>query len=372
MTRRPVLAAAAIALSTLAAAVGVAPVPAGAGGDTIELFTEVDPGAVDGTYVPVAGNFSDVDFYDDVLWYAPGRGAESLWVDDGGVFAKRNLGNRVTGTFRPVVGDFAGDQLDDIFWYAPGSAPDYLWVASGDAAFTSIPVPVKGTYEPTVLHDDVGKDDIVWVKPSGGATSVWSFTGQGAQHAVHPVSTIPGARPLVGDFDGNGFDDAFWYGPGSIPDAAWYGAGDGTFAVQSASVTGAYQPVVAQLTQSNGTQPRCDDQSNEVPGPDQCEDILWYRASGPTKVWYGRGNRIFVSETTGSFGGSAGTPFAGVDGFVFLWSPAQKDKVFLDGTAWDSANSEVPGGYQPIVGNWAGVPGILFYRRGPAPEIWFQ
>ena len=172
MTRRPVLAAAAIALSTLAAAVGVAPVPAGAGGDTIELFTEVDPGAVDGTYVPV-----------------------------------------------------------------------------------------KGTYEPTVLHDDVGKDDIVWVKPSGGATSVWSFTGQGAQHAVHPVSTIPGARPLVGDFDGNGFDDAFWYGPGSIPDAAWYGTGDGTFAVQPASVTGAYQPVVAQLTQSNGTQPRSKNKS---------------------------------------------------------------------------------------------------------------
>ncbi len=37
-------------------------------------------------------------------------------------------------------------------------------------------------------------------------------------------------RPFVGDFDGNGIADIFWYGPGSAPDSMWLhrpGAGSG-------------------------------------------------------------------------------------------------------------------------------------------------
>lgn len=30
-------------------------------------------------------------------------------------------------------------------------------------------------------------------------------------------------QPIIGDYDGDGWDDNFWYGRGSQPDAVWYG-----------------------------------------------------------------------------------------------------------------------------------------------------
>lgn len=33
----------------------------------------------------------------------------------------------------------------------------------------------------------------------------------------------PGTQLHIGDFDGDGADDLFWYGPGPLEDAIWYG-----------------------------------------------------------------------------------------------------------------------------------------------------
>src|SRR3546814_10529587 len=58
--------------------------------------------------------------------------------------------------------------------------------------------------------------DLFWRRPAAGI--------------VRSQLTISGVfRPAVGDFDGNGIDDIFWYGPGSHYDRVWYGVGGGQF-----------------------------------------------------------------------------------------------------------------------------------------------
>jgi hypothetical protein len=65
-------------------------------------------------------------------------------------------------------------------------------------------------------------------------------------------------RPLLGDFNGDGRGDIFWYGPGSAPDVFWYGHADGGFAGRAVTVNGTYQPLPGDF---NG---------------DRSRDILWY------------------------------------------------------------------------------------------------
>ena len=86
------------------------------------------PIQVNGTYRPIVGNFSG-DERDDIFWYAPGSGAEQLWIATGlpsQPFDKQP-GDSVNGTYTPLVGNFGGDAYEEILWYAPGTATDILW-----------------------------------------------------------------------------------------------------------------------------------------------------------------------------------------------------------------------------------------------------
>jgi hypothetical protein len=368
---RRTLLTATIAASALVGPLATTAAPAAAAPKSSGAYTEFDVGQVGGTYTPVVGDFSDVDYYDDLLWYAPGAGAETLWTGTGNAFTKKSLGNVVGGTYTPLVGDFTGDGLDDIFWYGPGAKPDTLWQSSGAATFTNIPVSVGGTYAPLVIDDLTGKDDILWANPNGGAGSIWSFTGTGAQHQSHAVSSVAGAKPLTGDFDGDHYGDIFWYGPGAIADALWSGNGSGAFATKVQNVSGTYTPMVAQLT-PHQICPKCLSVPDQFAGgQDESDDIFWFRSSGQTAVWYGRSDRNWDQTLGGTFD-TTGTLLPGNgDGTAFLWSPTQPDKIWSDGGIFPTGNTEMGAGYTPIVGNWYGSPGVLFYKPGPAPERLF-
>jgi hypothetical protein len=93
------------------------------------------------------------------------------------------------------------------------------------------------------------------------------------------VAMLPGYDAVVGDLDGDGYDDILWYDGGvdsdtgttkaDHPESMWLGRADGHFArvPAPAQVHGHYRPIVMQL---DGTGP---------------EDIIWYSSKGASPGW---------------------------------------------------------------------------------------
>lgn len=185
--------------------------------------------------IPVRGQFGG-DAATDIVWYGPGAAADTIWygrVGQRGASTFRRSRISVGGSYKPVVGDFAGDEGTDILWYAPGSGADYLWTSTlGGSTFASTTVSVGGAFKPSVLLDfhDGQKDDIVWYDPTAAADYLWHFAddGSGARTSTKLVMNRP-MGVAVGDFDGNRSSDLFLYGPSDASDPTWYFEDDGTY-----------------------------------------------------------------------------------------------------------------------------------------------
>jgi V8-like Glu-specific endopeptidase len=90
-------------------------------------------------------------------------------------------------------------------------------------------------------------------------------------------------QPFSGDFDGNGSDDIFWYGPGrSAPDHIWWGNHRGDFDREEKSVSGIYTPFAGDFD------------------GDGDDDIFWYApGSGRDVIWWSD-QGAFSSQTLSS------------------------------------------------------------------------
>lgn len=233
--------------------------------------------SVSGTYTPIVGNFVGTSpGPDDVLWYAPGAPADSLWA---GKVTRGFDGQSmsINGTYAPHVGDFDDDGWDDIFWYAPGPSPDSFWFG-GPSAITSVSAQVSGSYRISVgdVNGD-GNDDILFHGPGDAPDNLWR--GTDARGFVGSTLSMPGAYTLIsGNFDGDVAEDVVLYQPGPGADFLWRGnsavgtvnGGPGGFDQTALGITGTYAPVVGDL---NG---------------DGRDDIVWYAAgSAPDAVWFG-------------------------------------------------------------------------------------
>ena len=170
----------------------------------------------------------------NVMLYSPGSTADTLVrvvpQCTGGVTLSTALAP-VSGTFRPLVGDFDGNTIDDIFWYAAGSAPDYLWLFDAAGNHTTKAANVNGTYRPVVIDTGLsGADDIIWYGPGSAADAMWRFDGNG-NHTSSSLTIGGNYLPFVGDF--GSFDSGVrnlqvvWYNP-SGPDFLWVFFDDGT------------------------------------------------------------------------------------------------------------------------------------------------
>lgn len=236
----------------LAGALALAPglAPPAAAGDPQVAYVAWQVGtegvAVNGTYAPIVGDFlGEPNGFDDIIWYAPGASTDHLWQSTGDVdapFTSQHLPRQVSGTYTPIVGNFGGDARDDIIWYAPGAGADSLWVSDG-TSFSTQALSVNGTYVPAVLRDDSGLDDLIWANPNGGTGVLWTFTG--AIITSRSVTSPAGSRPLTGRFNDGGCADVFWYAPGPTVDEAWYLNCAGVVGATAAEpVAGAYEAVV--------------------------------------------------------------------------------------------------------------------------------
>jgi hypothetical protein len=347
-----------VALAVALAVIGTACQPAQDG------IWEVHRLDVSGTYTPLEGNFAG-DEASDLFWYGPGSAPDSLWVSERGArgasaFVRRAMS--VRGTFRPVVGDFAGSEHDDILWHGVGREPDALWTSRGDGTFASTTLAISGSYDLYRLHDlrPDAKDSLFLHARSSARSFLWAFddAGSGA-YASAGFWDIGAKVPVVGDWDDDGLDDLFLHGPGAgASDLRWLVAADGTIAERSFPIAGSYVPTVVR---------------NE--GPDA---ILWWAGSPRPEAYWRSDGTVFRSGAVRDLG-AAGTVTSLPLGAAMLHGPFVRDALFVDDgttTEWyelasagrDKAN-EVP-----IVGDFDGDGwvDVLWYAAGDrAEELWY-
>ena len=132
--------------------------------------------------------------------------------------------------------------------------------------------PVGGTYTPLVGDfDGDGDDDIFWYAPGRARDFLWRANGDGR---FTPLSrTVNGTYlPFTGNFDGDGDDDIYWYAPGRANDYIWRADGINIFAGFLRRVYGTYSPRTGDF----------DDDGDA--------DILWYTAAaGGDVLWESNG-----------------------------------------------------------------------------------
>ncbi len=85
-------------------------------------------------------------------------------------------------------------------------------------------------------------------------------------------------RPLVGDFDGNGTSDIFWYRSGGAS-SIWLFDATANFQIIDVDVFGDYAPIVGRFN------------------ADGCDDILWFDAVNDRVFkWASRCNGTFDDQ----------------------------------------------------------------------------
>ncbi|MCB0961898.1 MAG: hypothetical protein KDA98_01105 [Acidimicrobiales bacterium] len=204
------------------------------------------PISIQGSYQPLVGDFVG-DEATDIVWYAPGPGADSLWVGQvgkRGVDAFERLPLRVGGDYEPVVGDFAGDEHDDILWYHPDRPGHTLWVAEGSSrSFSSqwIRLP-DGEARVLADHRGPGHKDDLFVQ---AARRFVLFDDAGTAATTLVEVAVSRIFPLViGDFDGDDLDDIYFWG-GHQPSYLWTVDEDGSYYSRySVGPEGPFTPVV--------------------------------------------------------------------------------------------------------------------------------
>ncbi len=321
------------------------------------------------TATTVGGTFRSVtldatgDGRGDVLWYAPGAGADHLWIGRGaGQFASVRLS--IGGAFDDVVPlDANGDGRNDLLFSNRTTGSAYLWLSKGNGTFTSLRVFPGTGRQPLVLDvDGRGGDEVFWYGPGRVGDALWTW--QGSSFSARAVTVDGTFQPFVGDFDRNGTDDIFWYGPGSAADRLWLHRSAGGHVSKVISVGGPYEPVVGDFDGNGGT------------------DVLWYGVGTTTDtVWF--------SGTAGSFSPQSLVVNQSYEPVVVdldgdgrddvLWhAPGTPSDLWTRWTATRSRNSvsvTLTGPHQAIVGRFStgGADGILWYAAGPVVDVvWWR
>lgn len=206
---------------------------------------------------------------DEVLFYAAGSAPDSIvhlsWPL-GGALSQAPRVIAVNGTYSPVSGDFDGNGQADVLWYAPGPGADFLWLSSGNArgstGHRSVPVSINGSYQvfSRNFRDAERRDEVAFFAPGPGPDSLWSFDAGGGHVSV------PFASPSAGfglALDGGTASLMPWL-PGSSPDIIRFSTVTPTSRPSgNTPVPAGYEPIIGDFV-----------------GPGGVSSVLWY-APGP-------------------------------------------------------------------------------------------
>jgi|GEM_PF-2294780 len=214
--------------------------------------------------------------------------------------------------------------------------------------------------------DGDGFDDVYWYAPGATEDRIWSGTATRGTFAS-VLSSVSGTyRPIGGDFDGDGFNDVYWYAPGSALDTIFFGtATQGTFDRVERSVSGTYVPVTGDFD------------------GDGFDDVYWYApGSGTDTIWFGSATRGTFASVERSVSGTY-VPVTGDfdgDGFddVYWYAPGSGTDTIWFGSAtrgtFASVERSVSGTYVPVTGDFDGdgFDDVYWYAPGSGTDtIWF-
>ena len=192
--------------------------------------------------------------------------------------------------------------------------------------------------------DGNGYGDLVFSGP-GVSAGMQVLAQDGTfRRSIDRRSIVPGTTPLAGDFDGDGVSDIVWYGPGKVGDRIWWGKRSGQHSMTPTGISGHYTGVVGDFD------------------GDGRSDIFWYAPGAAADfIWWGNANRTFTSVRVG-VAGTSYRPFAGdFDGDgrsdIFWYAPgAARDFIWWGTPArrFTSTATAVSGSFQPVAGDFDG------------------
>jgi len=335
----------------------------------LDHTTVVEPIAADrfGTFdLPLVGRFQGPDFWEEIWWVRPGTQTDPLWKFNGNTFDEIpnfGLGNGASGYFRPLVGRWApqlGPAGSQVLWYREDSPfwrlvhlnPDLA--TSTETSFGSCmgvgrPLVPDQEYTPLTGNFDQDPDTEIFWASATNSPSVLFHDPSALAGLPLPIptplqcsgatTTFPWSsaefKPFVGDFNGDGKDDIFFYrtGGASNDDVLWLGNNATNFVTQSMNQVDDYSPLVGDY---NG---------------DGCDDILWFAPHTTYRV-----ESLDPDPTAGEETATV------VQGFSPLWrSVCNLDGKltpssfagFLDDRPQSVPIDSYPVGYNPRVGRWA-------------------
>ncbi len=258
-----------------------------------------------------------------------------------------------------------GSAADDQLWRGIGNIRD-LTAADADALpFTMLSQNLSGNYQPLVGdYNGDGRDDIFWYLPGSGQDKVYFGSQWGSGFWHRNFTKSESAQTGVADFNGDGYDDIVWHTPSSGQNEVWYGASNGYFTTQAiASMPGNYAHKSF---------------AGDFDG-DGYGDIFWNGESGEDdRIWYGQAGGGFDMRTLGAAKGAK--PFVGdfdgdgLDDIYFFYSANSFDFVAYGANRGQLTFTSVShgGAADPTVADFNndGKEDILWSQPGETESIW--